>query len=257
MKNEIVNILTKLGISEIGFCPFSFLENHLLSCRAAERLPKNAETVIMMAFPYKVKEEPPKNISRYAAVPDYHTVLKPILTAATEQLKAAFPTAQFAAFQDNSPIPEVYAAAAAGLGVRGKNGLLIHKKYGSWVFLGEIVTDLAISCEPRVFSCLECNACENACPRNGAALDCLSAVTQKKGELTAEEQTALRQNGLLWGCDRCAEVCPLNRAVQIDPFPAFREGYRDTYTAGEDISSRAYAWRGKNPIERNARLLGL
>ena len=255
MKNKILTVLAQEGIEEVGFCPFSYVEQHLLPCRALGRLPKNAQTVVMMAFPYRVLDKPPRYLSRYAAVPDYHAVLAPVLSRACEKLSALFPENTFVSFQDNSPIPEVHTAAAAGLGVVGKNGLLITKKYGSWVFLGEIVTDLPVFCEPRVFSCLACNACLTACPKKNTGMDCLSAVTQKKGDLTEAEQNALVENGLLWGCDRCADVCPMNRGVQIKPFAGFREGYRETYTPGESAEGRPYAWRGKQPISRNAELL--
>ncbi len=254
VKNKIVSILKNNGIEEVGFCPFSFVEDRLLSCRAAARLPKGAKTVVMMAFPYKVREEAPEKLSRYAAVPDYHEVLRPRLLAAKEALSAEFPEAQFEIFQDNSPIPEVLAAAAAGLGVVGKNGLLLHKEYGSWVFLGEIVTDLEIACEARVQTCPDCGACARACPSKRVRLDCLSAVTQKKGALTEAEQTALTDNNLLWGCDICAEVCPINKNVRINPVDVFKEGYQHQYEEGQPIKGRAFAWRGEQPIRRNAAL---
>lgn len=254
MKNRILEILKEQGIEEVGFCPFSFVEDRLLSCRAAARLPKGAKTVVMMAFPYKVQKEAPEKLSRYAAVRDYHEVLSPLLLKAKEGLQREFPEAQFEIFQDNSPIPEVFTAAAAGLGVIGKNGLLLHKEYGSWVFLGEIVTDLSISCAPKVQYCPDCGACQRVCPSRKNGLDCLSAVTQKKGELTEAEASALVHHNLLWGCDLCAEVCPLNQNVTIEPMAVFKEGYSPRYEEGQPIAGRAFAWRGEKPIRRNAQL---
>ncbi|MCQ2448783.1 MAG: DUF1730 domain-containing protein [Clostridia bacterium] len=254
MREKIQAILQQNDIPLVGFCPFEWVQPHLLNCRAAARLPQNAKTVIICAFPYKVKEQPPQNISRYAAVPDYHLVFKELSARVTEQLCAAFPENRFEWFQDNSPIPEVSTAATAGLGVRGDNGLLITKEYGSWVFLGEWVTDLALECENRFSACPHCGRCAAACPKSD---ECLSAVTQKKGELSSAEAALLRQHNLVWGCDICAEACPLNKNVKMDPIAAFADGYRDEYVIGEDITGRAYAWRGEKPVRRNAEnLLG-
>ena len=120
---------------------------------------------------------------------------------------AFFPENSFSAFVDNSPIPEVKTAALAGLGVVGENGLLITEEFGSWVFIGEIVTDLFIECEEReIKSCIKCGKCKKVCP---AKNECLSAVSQKKGELSSEEERLLKENNIVWGCDICQEVCPL------------------------------------------------
>jgi epoxyqueuosine reductase len=237
-----------------GFCPFSAVSKHLLDCRAKQRLPEASKTVICFAFPYKVKDEAPKNISRYAAVPDYHGICIEKLEKVAAELKKAYPEHEFACFADNSPIPEVYASAAAGLGVRGKNGLLITEKYGSFVFLGEIVTDLPVSCGEKVSECEDCGLCLGACPVGLDKERCLSAVTQKKATLTEQEQNLIKQNGTVWGCDACQNACPHNSAAKITDIPEFLEGYRDSYLPHEDITGRAYAWRGEKVILRNALL---
>ena len=251
MKNKVFQIINSAGINDAACCAFSKVKDHLLNCRALQRIPQNSKTIIMCAFPYKVFEEKPQNISRYAAVPDYHEVAGGYLSRAVEHLRSAFPQNSFEFFLDNSPIPEVFAAATAGLGVRGDNGLLITKKYGSWVFLGEILTDLELECEEKYAECLHCGACAAACPKIKEQTDCLSAVSQKKRELEQKEIDALRNYGILWGCDICSEVCPMNKGVKIAPLPEFAEHYRNCYTCGEDIAHRAYAWRGERVIKRN------
>ena len=248
MNDLVFEIIKKSGISDAGFCTFDEVSGRLLECRAKQRIPKDAKTVICCIFPYKVKNSPPQFISRYAAVPDYHSVCMEFLNTAVRLLCEKFPQNKFEAFVDNSPIPEVFAAATAGLGVKGKNGLLITEKYGSFVFLGEIVTDLKLDCNSRFSECINCGKCLAACPKEDV---CLSAVTQKKGELTIEESRLLLENRLLWGCDICAEVCPLNKGAQITDSPECLEGYRDCYTENEDITGRAYAWRGEKCIRRN------
>lgn len=253
MKETIKEIFSRCGIRDIAFCDFCWIKECLIECRAKARLPQGAKTVIMCIFPYKVCEEPPKNISRYAAVPDYHTVCGEMLQNATEELRKAFPQNKFEYFIDNSPIPEVFAAAAAGLGVKGDNGLLITQKHGSYVFLGEVVCDLEIECENLYAECSHCGKCKTACPVNCDKRLCLSALSQKKGELNEAEQKALIENKILWGCDICAECCPHNKNAQTTYIKEFHKGYRDRYQLGEDNNDRAYNWR-KGAIERNYNL---
>ncbi|MBR4072363.1 MAG: DUF1730 domain-containing protein [Clostridia bacterium] len=251
MKKKIKDIINKAGIEDVGFCAFKLVEDKLLNCSARSRIPENAKTVIICLFPYKVKEEKPQFISRYAAVPDYHTVVTHYLSKVCTELHKHIDGYQFEYFVDNSPVPEVYAAAAAGLGVVGKNGLLINKKYGSFVFIGEIVTDLEIECDNEIKYCPDCGLCQNVCPVGLNKNECLSKISQQKGELEKEKMLELKSNEIIWGCDICAEVCPLNKGAEITYIPEFLKGYRNEYKIGEDKTERAYAWRGEKPIERN------
>ena len=249
-KQKILDILNKSGIKDASFCNFLPLSPYLIDCRARARLPKNVSTVIPCIFPYKVKSLPPKNISRYSAVPDYHRVLSEYLSAATDNLRKEFPENKFEYFIDNSPIPEVFAACLSGLGVKGDNGLLITEKYGSFVFIGDIVTDIKIDCEGTVKECLHCGKCSEACPKKDC-VDCLSNVTQKKGELKPFEIEAIKKYKTIWGCDICSEVCPLNKDKEYTYIKEFMTGYKDEYEKGEDISGRAFEWRGEKVIKRN------
>ncbi len=238
-----------------GFCPFSEVEGHLLECRAKARLPKAAKTIVCFAFPYKVADGAPKNISRYAAVPDYHEILGKKLNSLAEKFREAYPDNSFEVFIDNSPIPEVYAAARAGLGLYGDNGLLITKEYGSFVFIGEIVTDLELPLpQGEVLRCEGCGACLSACPVGLCKQSCLSAITQKKKPLSDDEKRLILENGSVWGCDICQNACPMNIGSGKTSIPEFREGYRDEYSIGENIEGRAFAWRGEAVIKRNALL---
>ncbi len=248
MKKRIIEVFSEVGIREVGFCAFSEVCDSLIACRALSRIPENAQTVILALFPYKVKNEKPHKISRYAAVCDYHPVVLDYLKAVIERLKRLFPNNSFQSFCDNSPIPEVMAAAKAGLGKMGENGLRISENWGSFVFIGEIVTDLKIETENLFSKCSGCGKCKTACPK---ITDCLSAVTQKKGELSEIEIALLRQNGLLWGCDICAEVCPENKSAQITYIPEFLSSYRQGYILGENPENRPYNWRGEGGIRRN------
>ena len=239
-------------------------------------------TAILFAVPYLVTADvaaPERNLSLYAVSRDYHGYMQALSREILPLLRERFPTHAFALFADHSPIGEVDAAARAGLGTLGMNGLLITPDYGSFVFLGEIVTDApyeAVTGRERPDfpdappPCEGCGACLTACPagcRNGCdPRVCLSAVTQKKGVLTEEDIAALRAGGLVWGCDACQLACPHNQRVVHEgrdtPIPYFREDRRlyvdtnilDAMTK-EDFSTRAYAWRGPAVIRRNAVLL--
>lgn len=256
MKKKIEKILRLSGIEDYGFCSFEEV-GQLLICSAAKRLPERAKTIISVIFPYKVKNTPPLNISRYAAVKDYHTVCMKILERAALELKENFQDFSFASFVDNSPIKEVKAAALSGLGVIGKNNLLISHKYGSFIFLGEIVTDLEIKTESsKILSCINCNKCVEYCPTTylKGKGDCLSALTQKK-KITPEMEVIIKENNYVWGCDICQEVCPMNNKKPLTNIKEFKISYRNFFTHDESFENRAYTWRGEEVIKRNFNLL--
>lgn len=260
---ELGGILKKCGITEWGVCAFSQISGRLLECRAKDRLPAGAQSAVLALFPYYVSVEK-RNLSRYAVVPDYHITAGKMLEKAALECSKVWPDRRFVPFIDNSPVPEVYAAAKAGLGAVGKQGLLLHPKYGSWVFIGEIVTDLPVPVkEHEILDCIGCGACIKACPvsavKGEGGIDptvCLSAVSQKKGELSQEEAERLRGGGLAWGCDICQEVCPYNKRPLETPIQEFVQGAHplvqgDTF---DKLPDRAYLWRGKKVMERNLKL---
>lgn len=245
-----------------GFCSFESLKGRLINCRALNRIPQNAQGVITVLFPYYLGEEKYKNsnISRYACVTDYHSVALGVLNEVCRALRNEWQDEKFEPFVDNSPIPEVYAAALSSLGKIGTNGLLINEKYGTWVFIGEIVTTLSLENSTKVQYCENCGACERACP-TGAIADgrvdkslCLSDITQRKGELSDEQCAMIKQSGCAWGCDICQLVCPHNndvKATGIDDFISSFSPRADT----ENLENKAYGWHGKGVIQRNIKLL--
>lgn len=248
-----------------GICSFDKIRDGLIDCRAKSRLPQNPKSVIVACFPYLLNEAEYKNsnISKYAVVADYHTVaLKRLNTAACE-LKSIFPDNEFAAFADNSPIPEVKAACFAGLGVRGMNSLLITQNYGSFVFIGEIVTDLELDSEEKEESfCIKCGKCLKACPsaaisKSGIERNkCLSEITQRKGILAPEEERLMKECGCVWGCDICQDICPMNKGAAYTEIEEFLSSPVAHVSQGCSLEERAYEWRGRKVIERNIAVLG-
>ncbi len=256
MRADIKNIFIDMGITQVGVCDFAPFANRLFPVRNSVRLPECAGSVIVCLFPYKVQSAPPENLSRYAAVPDYHGIVMRYLETAAAKLSEKFTDYSFVPFTDNSPLPEVDAAVSARLGVKGKNGLLINQVYGSFVFIGEIVTDMPIDALPPITAeCINCGMCLKFCPVGCEKERCLSALSQKKGRLSEKEAAILCENKILWGCDICAEVCPMNKGKKTTDIPEFIEGYRNSYSPGEDPQGRAYMWRGTAPIKRNFDLI--
>ncbi len=226
-------------------------------------------TVIMMAVPYFTKDclRSERNISCYAVARDYHLFFQELYKELLPLLREHFPQNRFAGFADHSPIAEVDAAAQAGLGIIGRNQLLITDPYSSFVFLGTLMTDAVLPCEVHpVKTCENCGKCISACPSRDDAT-CLSALTQKKGILTETEQNAILRGGSVWGCDICQLVCPhtqkaISSETIFSPIPFFSENtiLRLTVTKLDEMpdgefASRAYAWRGKATVRRNAELL--
>lgn len=226
-------------------------------------------TAVMIAIPYFTKfcADPTRNISAYAVSKNYHAYFDRLFGELLPLLRQSFPEHAFAGFADHSPVAEVEAAALAGLGCIGENGLLITEEYSSYVFLGTLVTDAHLEAEVHpIHRCEGCGLCKKACPMTELG-SCLSALTQKKGELTDEEAAALIRYGSAWGCDICQEVCPhTRRALQsgsiFSPIPYFYEAPTTHLTvelldsmSDAEFEERAFSWRGRNPIRRNLLLL--
>ena len=262
------------GAAAWGGLPFSELEADMgvEAVRKAETLCPHPRTVLVAAFPYYAGERP-GNLSLYARGLDYHTVVTGRLNTVCNFLSEKYKNALFLPAADNSPLPERQAAWRCGVGLRGKNGLVIVPPYGSYVFLGTILTDAVLELPSHTPSpdCVGCGKCLSACP--GGALGeggvevsrCLSELTQKKGELTGEENDLLKAHPLIWGCDTCQRVCPYNAHPALSPLPEFREGLVDSLTGAdlagltnrtfrEKYGDRAFAWRGPAVLRRNLAL---
>jgi len=252
---DISYIMDKCAIKQYGAC--SFKDVPVINGKLP--VPQNAKTVITTLFPYDTGYKGKRNISKYAAVPDYHAVAAKYLKKAADGLSEAFPEYSFLYYCDHSPINEVKAAALSGLGVIGSNGLLINKKFGSFVFLGEIITDMLIECEKsKPKTCKQCGNCELYCPTiaiNAKAINdkskCVSAITQKKGELSEYEKELIKIAGLVWGCDICQNVCPMNKNAERTTLPEFTDDIKPIFTPGDSSENRTWAWRGEEVVLRN------
>ena len=190
-------------------------------------------SLISAAMPYHTR--PPKKwtpynpISNYAWGEDYHLVVRKKLERVIEKLREECPDLKARAFVDTAPLPEKLIALKCGLGWIGKNGMLINRHYGSYLFLGEILTDqdMETTGEPVKNYCGTCTKCIDACPTNAiiswGVIDssrCISYLTiEKRGDFSETEKQALRFQ--IFGCDICQQVCPWNKKAPYTNVKAF------------------------------------
>ena len=271
LESELTHLFAEEGIHTVAPLPFSICR--VTNARLYEKQGMTPLSVLVFLIPYFAIR--PDNFSAYAAAEDYHFYAEGLYARLLEKMKVLFPDGEFLGFADHSPIDERDAAIRAGLGVYGKNRLLLSRKYGSYQFIGEILSTLPpeqfgnVSVSPFTF-CIGCNACLSACPTGilrGESTECLSAITQKKGELSDEEKDLLRSVGTAWGCDECQRVCPytkeaLFKGTAYTAIPFFKENlitHLDTKTVeemdDEAFARRAFAWRGRKTVLRNTHVL--
>lgn len=236
---------------------------------------------IAVAYPSKMKDapvsEPGKRrgiLSRSSWGEDYHAALRRRMASLEAWIRERVPDAELMSMVDTGALSDRAVAERAGIGWSGKNCSVITPELGSWVYLGEMITNLPLPPDrPLEDGCGDCTRCIDACPTGALvgpgqlnAQRCISYVTQTKG--LVEEEMMLKIGNRLYGCDTCQIVCPVNRGVDVrrhaeltpDPEvakpllrPILFMGNREFK---EKFGSSAAAWRGRKPIQRNA-LIGL
>jgi epoxyqueuosine reductase len=194
--------------------------------------------------------EPPRGwISRYAWGDDYHEVVKRKLDVLLGAMHAEFDESfEARAYVDTGPIVERVAAKYAGLGWLAKNTCLINQQLGSWLFLGVIITTLAIEptlapdATPPPDLCGSCTRCLDACPTKAFpepyvldARRCISYLTiELRGAIPQELRPEM--GSAVVGCDICQDVCPWNRKAPVTSAPAFQP--RHVVSSGERPDGR-------------------
>ena len=266
MRRAVSSLLREEGIREYAILPISAVRvlRPELFLRDGEFSPKS---LLVFLVPYYAG--PTENLSLYAAARDYHRYMHALTDRLASAVREAVPGAVLRGFSDHSPIDERYAAAVAGLGVLGDNGLLINPTYGSFVFIGALFSDLPPDEEAQAAArplsfCEHCGACREACPTGSLSGkgDCLSELTQRKGELTDEEKALMIRYNTAWGCDICQSVCPYNKNKTVAPLPFFEEDRVCEITSElienmskTEFEKRAFSWRGRKTVLRNAAIL--
>lgn len=181
-----------------------------------------AQSIICVALNYYTNHQRPNNaesakISRYGWGRDYHRVL----TKKLKQLAAWLQDQGAAArlYADTGPVQDKFWAQQAGLGWIAKNGNVITRRYGSWVFLGEVITDLPLMPDPpHTAHCGSCTRCLEACPTDAIRAPGVVDANRCIAYHTIENRaavlpTAIASNLQNWvaGCDICQDVCPWNQ----------------------------------------------
>jgi epoxyqueuosine reductase len=159
-------------------------------------------------------------ISVYARGKDYHDIVKKRLKRIARHMVATY-EGDLKVFVDTAPVMEKPLAETAGLGWQGKHTNLLSRDFGSWLFLGIILTTLEIEPDPpETGDCGRCTACLDACPTNAFiapfqmdARRCISYLTIETREHIPREMRSLIGNRI-YGCDDCLAVCPWNKFAQ-------------------------------------------
>ncbi|MDA3781062.1 MAG: tRNA epoxyqueuosine(34) reductase QueG, partial [Bacteroidales bacterium] len=198
----------------------SYMANHFDKRVNPAKLVENAKSVISVLYNYypsKIQIENTYKISKYAYGQDYHHVVKDKLKTLLEFIKSELGNVNGRAFVDSAPVLDRAWATKSGLGWIGKNSNLINKKFGSFVFIGELILDIEFDYDKPIKNyCGNCTKCIDACPTNAIveayvinSNKCISYLTiEKKGEISRETEGRWENN--IFGCDICQDVCPWN-----------------------------------------------
>ncbi len=165
-------------------------------------------------------------VARYAWVKDYHRVMKRRMRDLVRSLEREL-SSEVAArwYVDDGPMLDRAAANRAGIGWFGKNSNILNPYLGSWVFLGQIITDLALKPDaPLKKSCGSCARCIDDCPTGAIVAPyvvdnsrCISYLTIENRGAIPREMRPLMQDWV-FGCDICQDVCPVNRKARPGGF---------------------------------------
>lgn len=230
-------------------------------CDPREVLPGCA-TVICLGLNYFPGDDPGQagyRIARYAWNEDYHDSIGERLKRLDQSLQELGGTQRY--YVDTGPVLERDFATDAGMGWNGKSTVQIHRQFGTWLFLAEILTTLAIPADvPFGDHCGKCTRCIDACPTKAItaphrvdARRCISYLTiEHKQSIPMEFRRAMGDR--IYGCDDCLATCPWNRFAKTSRdlrFHAnedmFRHSLRDFLALDEDAFRRVFA---KSPIKR-------
>ncbi|MGE7692170.1 tRNA epoxyqueuosine(34) reductase QueG [Lysinibacillus sp. NPDC097214] len=299
LQREFVAYAMSIGVDKIGFttaAPFTELKNRLRRQQELGyqsgfeesdvekrteplQLLEGAESIvaIAVAYPSRMQNAPVGKkgarrgiFCRASWGVDYHTALRERLKLLSAWLEERIEGARIESMVDTGALVDRAVAERAGIGWSGKNCSVITPEFGSYVYLGELITNIPFAPDkPMEDECGDCRLCLDVCPTGalieGGQLDsqrCIAFLTQTKGMLPDEFRTHIGNR--LYGCDTCQTVCPKNKGkinwiheeFKPDPelakpllVPLLTISNRDFKEKFGHVSG---SWRGKKPIQRNA-----
>ncbi|NWQ44085.1 tRNA epoxyqueuosine(34) reductase QueG [Bacillus sp. EB106-08-02-XG196] len=298
LKEEVIAYSKTIGIDKIGFTtadPFTELKNRLIRQQElgyqsgfeepdiekrvtpAMLLPEPRSIIsIALAYPSKMKVrvvgkkgERRGFFSRASWGLDYHHILRDRLKKLEAFILAKVPEARLKSMVDTGELSDRAVAVRAGIGWSGKNCAVMTPEFGSYVYLGEMITSIPFEADtPMEDQCGSCTACIEACP-TGALIQggqinaqrCVAFLTQTKTVIP--EEFIDKIGNRVYGCDSCQTSCPVNKGkdfhfheeMEADPEiakPLLRPMLK---MSNREFKNRfgpvAGSWRGKKPIQRN------
>ncbi|WP_204668279.1 tRNA epoxyqueuosine(34) reductase QueG [Gracilibacillus alcaliphilus] len=299
LKQELIQYSKEIGIDQIGFASaddFAELKSRLQEQQEAgyasgfekgtieertepNRLMPGAESIIAiaLAYPTRLKNDVKSGkgnrrgmFCRASWGTDYHLVLQEKLSQLTNFLTERVPGFSSLSMVDTGELSDRAVAERAGIGFSAKNTFIISPQFGSYIYLGEMITNIPFTPDkPLAEGCGSCTKCLDACPTGALvepgrlnAQQCLAFLTQTKGFLPDEHRDKL--GNFIYGYETCQVVCPYNRGVdyhhheQFEPDPDLvKPRLLDLLTISNREFKRKFgkmsgSWRGKKPIQRNA-----
>ncbi len=299
LKQRLKQKAKQIGIDKIGIAsadPFMELKERLKESQAKGyasgfeiqdidkridpclSLPRAKSIIaIALAYPSRLKNPPRSEEGAYRGIfcraswgEDYHHVLKERLFRLEAALKEWVPKARTMVMVDTGALCDRAVAERAGIGWVGKNTALITEEFGSWLYLGEMITDVYLPPDDSVMDgCGDCTRCLEACPTGALvqpgqldAQSCLGFLTQTKNFLPDRYRNKIGNR--LYGCDTCQVVCPKNRKIDFGHQQEFHpepDKVKPLLKQLLSIRNREFkkkfgtmagSWRGKKPIQRNA-----
>lgn len=222
------NIIDKMNLWIEGgnHAGMEYLQRHVELKKSLDNVLPGCKSIVSLAFPYftELKRKPGTiTISRHALGEDYHSVIKRKLRDIARHVKEKF-GGKVRTVVDSAPVAERYWAVKSRVGMIGRNGLLYVPGFGSWVFLGEILSTAQLPEHkgPATLSqpdqCRHCSLCIDRCPGHAIGgsneIDC----NRCRSYLTIENHDKTLPSGInlgnsIYGCDICQEVCPLNSDI--------------------------------------------
>ncbi|MDR4887307.1 tRNA epoxyqueuosine(34) reductase QueG [Fredinandcohnia sp. QZ13] len=298
-QQELIDYSKTIGIDKIGFAsasPFDELKSRLLRQQELgyqsgfepkdiekrtnpELLLPGAKSIIAiaLAYPAKLKDAPRSTrierrgmFARASWGEDYHHVLRDRLQKLESFILEKLPDAKLQSMVDTGELSDRAVAERAGIGWSGKNCAIITPEFGSYVYLGEMITNIPFAPDtPIEDQCGSCRACLDACPTGALvqggqinAQRCVSFLTQTKDFIPDEFRTKIGNR--LYGCDSCQTACPKNKGIdfhfhaEMEPDPEVVKPLLKPILSisnrdfKETFGSLSGSWRGKKPIQRNA-----
>lgn len=230
--DAIVDERTKLNLQkwiELGYSAnMRYISNNIDKRNNPKLILDNAKSIIVCSLYYfpgnhpKVENNNLAKISRYAQNSDYHYIFLDKIKQLEHYLHQVCPTIRTKSYTDTGHILEKYFAQKSGIGWQGKNSLIISPKYGSYFFLGVILTDYEFENDaPIPDYCGTCVRCLTACPTNAfpqpKVLDSSACIAYWTVEAKPDEEIPdlIKKHNKEWifGCDICQEVCPYNKKL--------------------------------------------